>query len=327
MYHRKEGIRFVGTFPRGLSHFMLKALKTDGSSNLPKSIRAANKVSDFFKKYTINLSAFGFGAGVGSTQVLSPSSGVQDELYGELLKIWQQVKKNVAAIVFMLDESKHLQSVDGSWSFLRSVFTRLQENDARYMLLISGKPDFLVYAKDLFSPIERFLTRLEVGPMVPKETQEALEKPLHSYGRTIDSEAVKEIHDISNGHPYVIQSFGYCLFQEGKKHIDSALISKTMPRIMMHLSNQLFKDRFNAATSDEREVLLALSEIGGKVSPKDIVEKYPSLGGKNISKLLTRLTEKDCVGKSGRGGYSVFLPLFGEYVKANMSNNDDDELL
>jgi predicted transcriptional regulator len=100
---------------------------------------------------------------------------------------------------------------------------------------------------------------------------------------------------------------------------------KAMPKIMTRLSNQLFKDRFDAATSDERDVLYVLSEIGDIASPKDIEEKNPELAKKNVSKLLTRLADKDCVKKFDRGEYSIFLPLFAEYVKARMTETVERE--
>jgi hypothetical protein len=52
------------------------------------------------------------------------------------------------------------------------------------------------------------------------------------------------------------------------------MMMKAMPKIMTRLSNQLFKDRFDAATSDERHVLYVLSEIGDIASPKDIEENW-----------------------------------------------------
>jgi hypothetical protein len=290
--------------------FLLEALQTDGASNLPKSFRAKAKVKGFFTSYKVGLDAFGFGGTLERQQ--TSQIGLQDAFYKELIHIWKSIKENVPAVVFLLDEAERIGSIEGGWSFLRSVFTRTAEQGGQYMLVISGKLGLVAGIRETFSSIERFMTPVDLKRMVLDEVREVLEKPLSTYKRQITPEAVQQVFNMSDGHPYVVQVFGFYLFDNGSTKIDDTTIQKVLPRVITRLSGQLFKDRYEKASEAERRVLIRIAEIGKPVSPKDVPEN-------DAAQSLKRLVEKDCLRKIKRGKYVMFNPLFAEYVKARMS--------
>lgn len=302
---------------------MLRLLKTDAYSSLSTKTKARNKIKEFFDSYKIDLSILGTGLSI--EKRLEKSVALQDSFYNELIRIWNSVKEkgggDVPAIVYLLDETEQLQNIHGAWSFLRSVFTRVAEHGGNYMIVVSGKLSLFKGIKEIFSPIERFLTPIEVKPMALDETREALEKPLNSFSRRIDEEGVGIIHRMSSGHPYVVQAFGFYAFETGERSVTKDTVQRILPRVMTRLSAQLFKERFDSATRTERRVLLAMSEIattttatGRSISPKEVATQS-GLSEKTVPEILNRLTRKDCVVKVERGWYVLFNPLFGDYVR------------
>ncbi len=291
--------------------FMVKTLKSDGSSNLPAKIRAANKVKSFFSSHKVGVSVLGMG---GSIEKIAAAPTLQDDFFNELMTISNGISEDVRAIVFLLDEAEKLQMIEGAWSFLRSLFTRVSERGGKYMIVVSGKLGLFKGIKEIFSPVERFLTPVNIEEMTLEETGEALRKPIEASSRTITSGAIRTVFDSSNGHPYVVQIFGFYAYEAGVKHIDESVIHQTLPRVMTRLSAQLFKDRYEAASESERRVLLTLSELRG-VSRISDIEKASGMSEKVVPQLLIRLIEKECVKKMGRGMYALFNPLFGEYIK------------
>ena len=162
-------------------------------------------------------------------------------------------------------------------------------------------------------------------PMTLPEVREALEKPLNqSLDAKIDGKAVESVFRYSGGHPYIVQTFGLYMFEEaskkGAKSMDSKTIVEVLPRVMTRLSSQIFRDRFDKTSALERKVLLSICDLGettgnAEFSPQQVNAK----GGKySIRVILGRLVEKDCLIKKERGRYSLFTPLFLEYVKARM---------
>jgi hypothetical protein len=233
------------------------------------------------------------------------------------MQIWNGIKNDVSAVVFLLDEAEHLQEIKGAWGFLRSVFTRVSEQGGRYMLVVSGKLGLFKGIKEIFSPMERFFTPLEVKPMMLEEIKEVLEKPLAPLSRRIDGESVRRIAQLSAGNPYVVQTFGFYLFEEGTASIERKTIEKVLPRVMTRLSSQLFRDRFEETSELERRVLLTMSTMPSSTSPKELT-KESRMSPKVLPQLLRRLVDKGCVRKVERGRYSLFNPLFGDYVKIRM---------
>lgn len=296
--------------------FLLEALRTDGSSNLPAKMRAKAKVKGFFASYKVGLSAFGFGGTLEKQQ--APQIALQDAFYKELIHIWGGIEENVPAIVFLLDEAEHLRAIDGGWSFLRSVFTRVGEQGGRYMLVVSGRLGLFAGIKEKFSPIARFLVPVYLKPMTAEEVKEVLEKPLLSFNRQITKDGVERVSELSAGHPYVVQVFGFYLFEDGATKIDADTVQRILPRVSSRLSGQLFEDRFDAASGAEKRVLLSMAEIRSPVSPKD-VSKRTGMSEQDTPQIIRRLVGKDCLRKVERGKYVLFNPLFGDYVKGRMS--------
>ena len=206
------------------------------------------------------------------------------------------------------------------------MLTRTSEEDAGYMLAVSGKLGLFRGIKEIFSPMERFFTPLEVMPMKQDEVRDVLEKPLKEHSMGITREAVGMVNEYSGGNPYIVQTFGLYAFEEAVKSsaktvVDASMVQKVLPRVMTRLAGQVFRDRFEEASPLERRVLLAIAR-GKKdeVAPQDIdALMEDGERGTAIRPALKRLVEKDCLVKRERGTYSFFTPLFGEYVKARMT--------
>jgi AAA+ ATPase superfamily predicted ATPase len=195
--------------------FLLEALKSEGGSFTSSKRKAASKVISFFSNYKVGVSVLGHGL---SLERITPHSvAIQDYFYKELMHIWEGSKEGTKGIVLLIDEAEYLQSITGAWSFLRSVFTRVSEQDAGYMLVVSGKLGLFRGIKEIFSPIERFFTPLEIMPMSEEEVGETLQKPLkQSLKARIDVNAIGRIVQYSGGHPYIVQTLA-CIFSKSRR--------------------------------------------------------------------------------------------------------------
>lgn len=306
-----------------LTLFLLDALKSEGSIYSSRGKKVTSKVSRFFESYKIGVSVLGQGF---SVEKINRSVAIQDYFYKELMHIWNEIKDGTGGIVFLLDEAEYLQNIQGSWSFLRSVLTRVSEEDAGYMLVVSGKLTLFRGIKEIFSPVERFFTPLEVMPMALSEVREALEKPLEqSLGAKIERNALESVFRYSGGHPYIVQTFGLYMFEEASKRgsnsVDAKTIVEILPRVMTRLSSQIFKDRFDRTSDLERKVLLAICDLGKSLNNFEFTPQQIRVKGGakySLRVILARLVEKDCLVKRERGTYSLFTPLFSEYVMARV---------
>jgi len=298
-----------------LSFFILTALTEEGKVFFSKTKKAKNTVSDFFDKYKVSLSVGGI---VGGSLEKVSRVVIQEEFYKKLAAISQNIQPYVPVSVIMLDEAEHIQGIKGAWGFIRSVFTRLLENDHHFFIIVSGKLGLFSNIKEIFSPMERFFYPRELGLLTPEETEEAIKKPLENNGITITDQVKKLIIEHTDGHPFIIQVFGNHLFQIGEKTIDEKLFQDELPKILERLKIQVFRDRYNSASIKERDILnfMALSE-NDCFKP---VEISKALKIKAIHEKLSRLVEKDCLRKSGRGEYKFFHKLFKLYIQHELES-------
>ena len=295
---------------QALSYFILYALKEEGKYFFTRSKKTKTVVSDFFQKYKTAITFEGFGGSIEK----APPIAVQEEFYKELAEISKNIQKQVPATVIMLDEAEHLQNIEGAWGFIRSVFTRLLENNHHYLVIISGKLGLFSNIKEIFSPMERFFFPREISMLSSEETIEAIERPMAESQRTIDEQVKKHLVDYTDGHPFIIQVFGYYLFESGKTKIGEELFQKELPRIQERLEIQVFRDRFDSASPKERLILKFMSESKEYVfRPMEIAQSL-KMGKGQVRPLLKRLLEKDCLRKVGKAEYSLFHKLFKYYV-------------
>lgn len=295
-----------------LAYFILYALKEEGKNYLTRRRRAQNTIGDFFQKYKISISIAGFG---GSLEKM-PQIAIQEEFYKELAKISENIQSQVPVTVIMLDEAEHIQGIKGAWGFLRSVFTRLLENKHHFLIIVCGKLSLFSNIKEIFSPMERFFFPREIGLFTSDETIEAIEKRMLKNGIGINRQAKKLLVEYTDGHPFIIQVFGYHLFELGKRKIDTEVFQKELPNILERLKIQVFKDRYESASPKERKILDFMANSKDDVFKPIVIAN--SLKMEGVRSMLRRLVEKDCLKLIGRGKYAFFHKLFKLYIQSEL---------
>lgn len=297
-----------------LAYFILNALKEEGNNFFSKTKKTKNAVSSFFDKYKISISIGGLGGSIERV----PTVAIQEEFYKELAEMSRNIQSHIPVTVIMLDEAEHIQNIKGAWGFIRSVFTRLLENDHHFFFVICGKLGLFRNIKEIFSPMERFFFPRGIDLLTPDETMEAIEKPMVDNGIAITEQVKKAIVKYTDGHPFIIQVFGYYLFEIGEHTIDLKLFERELPKILERLKIQVFKERYNSASPKERKILNFMACSQNEVfKPSDVID---SLKMKGIRILLMRLVEKDCLKRVSRGQYTFFHKLFKLYIQNELKS-------
>jgi len=295
-----------------LTEYILTLTKDVGETK--GSIIGLKSARDFFRDY--NFDGFTIDLKLLETEASRKSPPIQIGFRRELKKIWDNVRKDSPAVVIMLDEAEHLGKIEGSLSLLRNVFSRLSEERCGYLFIISGKLDLFRKIKKIHSPMARFFRPMELGFLSPEESKEAIEKPLSDKGISISNEVKELIVRRSQGHPFIIQTMGFYLYENSAEIIDIEVYEKAYPHVMDALVTQLFYDLYSDASPTERRVLEAISKLDlDTFSPSDISEVMGK-GVNWIAPKLSDLVKKGCIGKIERGRYELFHPLFREYVKS-----------
>ncbi|MEW5996990.1 MAG: ATP-binding protein [Candidatus Micrarchaeota archaeon] len=272
--------------------------------------KGARGLRDFFQKYKVSVSF-----GVARVEPKEREVETKIEFRYRLEDIWKNVKGKIPAIVIMIDEAEQLENIRGSLQYLRNVFLRLSESHCGYMLVLSGKTGLFKQIKELHSPLARFFTPITLEPLTAEEVRDAVQKPFLAAKRDLDGRLIEKIIGDSEGHPYVVQTIGYVLFDNEKKRLSLSDYELLKPAIMKQLADQLFGGMLEETSPEEQKILMALAESRNPLEVKEIAGRI----GKRSTQIgtqLNRLSAQNCVRKIKRGEYAIFHKLFGEFVLA-----------
>jgi Cdc6-like AAA superfamily ATPase len=201
--------------------------------------RAYKKIQRFLENYSLVLP---YG---GVEQIRQQP--IQTVFFDRMLEMWSNVSEKVSAVVIMIDEAEQLASITGSLEFLRNTFSRLGERNANYCVVISGKLGLFQTVSEVFSPLERFFSPISLNPFTKEEVVEAIEKALEGEPMKFSGEVIDRINNESEGQPYVVQIFGYWLYEAAEQKeiakVDLKVFEDAREKVYSVLQMQLFQRR------------------------------------------------------------------------------------
>ena len=298
--------------------------------------RAYKNIQRFLENYTLS-SPYG---GIQRTGRETPIEAIFTD---RMIEMWSNISKKVSAVVIMVDEAGQLAKIKGSLEFLRNSFSRLGEKRAAYSLVISGKLGLFRTVSEVFSPLERFFSPVTLEPFTKKEVKEAIDVALAErngsgtkYSRLsqaqFTAEVIDRIADESEGQPYVVQLFGYWLYEqameEDRQEVDSKVFDAAKAKIYSALKMQLFERRLTEGSGRSKykaEIMKKLSrarERNGKGVETFSFSEIEKITGvkkeQGLGVYLNELVESGCLRKNeSTGRYSFFMKIFKEYVREN----------
>lgn len=132
---------------------------------------------------------------------------------------------------------------------------------------------------------------------------------------SIGPEALRATYETSAGIPGILIETMNILYQklpEREQIISKNTFNMSKAALIDEVS-PIFEKRYSRVTPTEKKILLVLAKNQKDVMAKEIQNQTGFTQGA-LSKLLARLCEKECIIKKERGKYSIFCPLFGNYV-------------
>ncbi len=150
-------------------------------------------------------------------------------------------------------------------------------------------------------------------------------KKLATESVTIDEGAITYLLDKSEGHPYVLVSICYLLFDslnEDENRITKEVMARAKEKIDYRLGQDFFSPMFHPLTPKAREIIITISKNAKTLefSFKDAVEwlKMPS---NYVSPYIKELLRKGVLDKPDRGRYKIFHTLFLEYLASKETSD------
>jgi hypothetical protein len=245
----------------------------------------------------------------------SPSAYLRDTL----VSLWDTLEKSaeIDTAVLMLDDLHYLTERNPESLYdLGWIFQSLPKYGCNFVLCSTGQRDLFSEVNSSNEHISRFFNLTHtLTSFKLKETKNAILRPLKlsDLDLRIEEEVLERIHDVSAGHPFFIHFIMRELLSflppfSLTKKISLDNFEKTYPKIKKILENEKFERDFFLASDKERKILMETAYLPRNFSPSEIQIK-------NSRTQLRFLLRKNLIIKHDRGEYSLYHPLFREYLR------------
>lgn len=239
-------------------------------------------------------------------------------LIDNLEELWKKhlVQSKVDACILFMEDAHYflLTGQSDAYFTLRNTFQELARRECNFSLVMTGPKMLFKDVVDLAEPFTRFFHQFYLEPFTLDGTREAINKRISASKLKLgfSEDAIRLIHEKSKGHPYFVMLIAYELVNliSTRKRVTQREFDKLWPRIVSLLEKNVFVNRLEEVSEREKEVLLKIAVIDKDwVSPSDIK------GISGVTQFVSRLERKGLLLKKERGLYSLFHPLFKEYLQ------------
>ncbi|MDH2899555.1 MAG: hypothetical protein PXY39_01150 [archaeon] len=294
-----------------------QTFSADFLNNVNSTINATTKVQS---KIVSELTKWqpAFNLGIVSAQRSGASRTTSPDMLTSLKDLWNKhLRPSGIDVVFILLDDFHyfpIAAEDSSYLTLRAIFQELVNQKCNYSLIVTAHSGLFTELADMAEPLLRFFKRFELKPFVYEEAREAIDKRLNVAGvrLKVSDDTVSLILEKTGGHPYLLMytMFELLIILKGADKIAAQSFQKVWPRIEESLGDNIFSQKFEVASAKEKEILIEMGRLEGtELSPSDLKNF------KGATEMLSRLERKEFLVKRGRGKYTLFHPLFRDYLK------------
>ena len=258
---------------------------------------------------------------------IEPETGAADsgDIGPDLANLFEALgeaaKERNTAVAILIDEIQYLSSTELGAVIM--AMHRMQQRQLPIVLLGAGLPVLPGLAGESKSYAERLFAFPDVGALSEEDANRAISEPALAGGVQVSEDALREIHQITQGYPYFIQEWGYQLWNHAESSpIGIDVVREAAATSIQRLDQNFFRVRFDRLTPGEKSFLRAMAELGsGSIRSGDIAT---CLGTKlsSLGPVRMRLIKKGMVYSPAYGDMAFTVPLFDEFMKRAIPNFD-----
>jgi len=289
------------------------------TSNLKREILSKKKIGEKFDKLKEWMATLKPTIEWNDISVSIEKKQIIQEIFRQrLLRLWKEIEDDFKCAVILIDEAESLEGVKGGLlTFIREVFQRI-ESEAKYCIILAGKFNFTERMSESFSPLNRFFPCHRLLVLDKESIRKYILQKLATVNVEIDEKAIDHIIKNCEGHPYVLVSICYLLFDslnEDEKHITLDIIKRSQEKIEYRLGQDFFSPMFHPLSPKAKEIIIKIAKKSRilEFSFKQAVE-WTKMPRNYLSPYFKELLRKGVIDKPERGKYKIFHTLFLHYL-------------
>ncbi len=205
-------------------------------------------------------------------------------------------EKKGKQVIIAFDEFQEIMNLDGNQleKTMRSVFQL--HDDVSYVF--AGSKTHLL--KDIFEngnrPFYNFGKIKTLGKIPNKEFAKGIKRKFESTDRKISQSVIKNILDITEGHPYYTQQLCHELwYLSTDDHLNEKMVEKARKNILQYRSDFYEQEWSEIKSNIQRRLLIALADGVEDLYSEETVKNYNLKTSSHVQKAYKALESKDIV--------------------------------
>jgi len=262
---------------------------------------------------------------VGIDYESEPGLADNGDLEGDLTMLLEQLGAAAAAasvlVVIYIDELQYVKELQ--MAALISALHRCSQLKLPLTVVGAGLPQLRGRMGEAKSYAERLFDFPYIGPLLPHDARDAIEKPINDEGAQIEPDAADLIVEHTRGYPYFLQEWGKHAWDTARKSpITVADVEAASTQTVAALDESFFRVRFDRLTPTEKLYLRAMAQLGPGPHRSGDIAAVLKRASTSFAPIRSNLIAKGMIWSPTHGDTAFTVPLFDEFMKRIISNED-----
>ncbi len=280
-----------------------------------KLYQAMGALRSFASVFEVKIPAIGLEVKVAPG--LADSGNLDHDVTDLLVTIGEAAKEAGVGVALLIDELQYVTQKE--LAALISGLHRVGQIGLQLIVFGAGLPQLAGLTGKAKTYAERLFEFQTIGPLNAQDAYRAIEEPITKESASIDTDALKELMDATEGYPYFLQEWGLHAWNRAPRSpITVEDVRSATQDAASALDGGFFRVRFDRLTKGEKEYLRAMAELGrGPHRSGDIAAKLRR-SVETMAPVRANVIAKGMVYAPAHGDTAFTVPKFDEYMKRVM---------
>jgi hypothetical protein len=219
-------------------------------------------------------------------------------------------------VALVLDEFQEVVDIDPHLpKLMRAVFQ--EQPEVAHVYLGSKRHMMHRIFNDANEPFWRSAKAIELGAIAARDFRKFIKGRFAKTGRSIETDVVDRVLEITHGHPYATQELCYFLWEVAADGTaDDLSLDQALAGVLRseHAHFSLIWDR---AATTQRQLLQALAVEPGRPYSGDYRARHGLPAVSSIQRAIEALTGDELIAKTESGDYLVSEPFLAAWIRSN----------
>ena len=283
--------------------------------------RALKGIAGFAKALKVTYQDIEISLGHEPEPGLADSGNLEVDLQALFEVAGEAAKNSSTALVLLVDELQHVP--EDQLAALIAALHRTAQRRLPVVMAGAGLPQLRGRMGKAKTYAERLFDFPMIGPLLPNEARLAIEKPTVHEGVLINPDALDEIVEQTQGHPYFLQEWGKHVWDVAETSpITTTDVAEAMEQARATLDTSFFLVRFDRLTPSEKRYLRAMAQLGAGPHRSGTIAQELKRPVQSLAPTRSKLIDKGMIWSPGHGDTAFTVPMFDEFMRRIMSGDE-----